>query len=155
MRVVEVDDAADPRLRDFLDLRDTQMRAAREPAEGFDVSAHFLEASSTTVGGPYDVSLVEGSITTPDDQERIREIRQSSRFLVSIGACATAGGIQALRNFADVEGFLAAVYATPEYVSTLATSTPISDHVPVDLELQGCPINKRQLLEVITALTYE
>jgi coenzyme F420-reducing hydrogenase gamma subunit len=113
--------------------------------------AHFLEASSATVEGPYDVSLVEGSITTAHDRERIREIREVSKFLISIGACATAGGIQALRNFADVEGFLAAVYATPEYVSTLATSTPISDHVAVDLELQGCPINKRQLLEVITA----
>jgi sulfhydrogenase subunit delta len=113
--------------------------------------AHFLEASSATVAGPYDVSLVEGSITTAHDRERIHEIRSASRFLISIGACATAGGIQALRNFADVEGFLAAVYATPEYVSTLSTSTPISDHVAVDLELQGCPINKRQLLEVISA----
>jgi sulfhydrogenase subunit delta len=116
--------------------------------------AHFLEASSATVAGPYDVSLVEGSITTAHDEERIREIREASKFLISIGACATAGGIQALRNFADMEGFLAAVYATPEYVSTLATSTPISDHVVVDLELQGCPINKRQLLEVITAFLH-
>jgi coenzyme F420-reducing hydrogenase gamma subunit len=113
--------------------------------------AYFLEASGATVAGPYDLSLVEGSITTAEDEERIREIRAASRFLVSIGACATSGGIQALRNFADVEGFLSAVYATPEYVSTLATSTPIAAHVPVDLELQGCPINKRQLLEVISA----
>jgi len=116
--------------------------------------AHFLEASSATVSGPYDVSLVEGSITTPEDAERIKEIREMSGALVSIGACATAGGIQALRNFADVEGFLAAVYANPEYVSTLSTSTPISDHVHVDFELQGCPINKRQLLEVISALLH-
>jgi coenzyme F420-reducing hydrogenase gamma subunit len=113
--------------------------------------AYFLEASGATVAAPYDLSLVEGSITTAADEERIREIRAASRFLVSIGACATSGGIQALRNFADVEGFLSAVYATPEYVSTLATSTPIAAHVPVDLELQGCPINKRQLLEVIGA----
>jgi coenzyme F420-reducing hydrogenase gamma subunit len=113
--------------------------------------AYFLEASGATVAGPYDLSLVEGSITTAEDEGRIREIRAASRFLVSIGACATSGGIQALRNFADVAGFLSAVYATPEYVSTLATSTPIAAHVPVDLELQGCPINKRQLLEVIGA----
>lgn len=113
--------------------------------------AYFVEASGATVAGPYDLSLVEGSITTAEDEERIRQIRAASRFLVSIGACATAGGIQALRNFADLDGFLAAVYATPEYVSTLATSTPIAAHVPVDLELQGCPINKRQLLEVFAA----
>jgi coenzyme F420-reducing hydrogenase gamma subunit len=113
--------------------------------------AYFLEASSATVGGPYDVSLVEGSITTPHDAERIHEVRRQSRALITIGACATAGGIQALRNFADVDGFTSIVYASPDYISTLATSTPISAHVPVDFELNGCPIDKRQLLEVIAA----
>jgi len=113
--------------------------------------AQFLEASSATVEGPYDVSLVEGSITTPHDAERIREVRASSRALITIGACATAGGIQALRNFADVEEFARIVYASPDYISTLATSTPISAHVPVDFELNGCPVDKRQLLEVINA----
>ena len=92
--------------------------------------------------GPYDLSLVEGSITTPHDAERIHKVRRQSKFLVTIGACATAGGIQALRNFADVNEFIAAVYAPPQYISTLATSTPISAHVKVDFELHGCPINK-------------
>ncbi|UCE32318.1 MAG: oxidoreductase [Burkholderiales bacterium] len=114
--------------------------------------AHFLEASSATIAGPYDLSLVEGSITTARDAERIRHIRRRSRRLVAIGACATAGGIQALRNFGDVRDFVAAVYARPDTIDTLATSTPISDHVPVDFELRGCPIDKRQLLEVISAL---
>jgi len=113
--------------------------------------AHFLEASREVVPGPYDVSLVEGSITTPEDAERIRHVREISRTLVTIGACATAGGIQALRNFADVAEFTRVVYARPEYVSTLATSTPIAAHVPVDFELHGCPIDRRQLLEVLTA----
>jgi coenzyme F420-reducing hydrogenase gamma subunit len=113
--------------------------------------AYFLEAGSAVVAGPYDVSLVEGSITTLHDAERIREVRTSSRVLVTIGACATAGGIQALRNFADVEEFTRLVYASPDYISTLQTSTPISAHVPVDFELHGCPINKHQLLEVISA----
>lgn len=113
--------------------------------------AHFLEASRATVRGPYDLSLVEGSITTPADVERIKNIRSISRFLVTIGACANAGGIQALRNFADVEGFLRIVYAEPRYIETLSTSTPVSAHVPVDFELQGCPINKYQLIEVLSA----
>ena len=113
--------------------------------------AQFAEASSAVVKGPYDLSLVEGSVTTPHDAERIREVRRVSRKLVTIGACATAGGIQALRNFASVEDFLSVVYASPEYVSTLETSTPISAHVNVDFELNGCPIDKRQLLEVISA----
>jgi coenzyme F420-reducing hydrogenase gamma subunit len=78
-------------------------------------------------------------------------VRSASRRLVTIGACATAGGIQALRNFADVQDFVSIVYAHPDYISTLATSTAISDHVAVDFELHGCPIDKHQLLEVIGA----
>ena len=116
--------------------------------------ASFLEASSAEVEGPYDLSIVEGSVTTPHDAERIQEVRRVSKALVTIGACATAGGIQALRNFADVEDFTRLVYASPEFVSTLATSTPISAHVPVDFELRGCPIDKGQLLEVITAFLH-
>ncbi|HEY5143977.1 MAG TPA: hypothetical protein VII98_10790 [Solirubrobacteraceae bacterium] len=114
--------------------------------------AHFLEATSAVQPGPYDLSLVEGSITTAADEQRIREIRSVSKRLVTIGACATAGGIQALRNFHDVDDFMAAVYASPQYISTLATSTPISAHVQVDFELHGCPIDRGQLLEVISAL---
>jgi coenzyme F420-reducing hydrogenase gamma subunit len=113
--------------------------------------AYFLEADRATVEGPYDVSLVEGSITTAHDAERIHEIRRSSRALITIGACATSGGIQALRNFADVHEFARVVYASPEYINTLATSTPIAAHVTVDFELRGCPVNKHQLLEVISA----
>jgi sulfhydrogenase subunit delta len=112
--------------------------------------SYFLEAG-TTASGDYDLSLVEGSVTTEHDAARIREIRARSRRLVTIGACATAGGIQALRNFADVEDFVSTVYASPEYISTLATSTPIRDHVSVDFELHGCPIDKGQLLELISA----
>ena len=122
-----------------------------ELPEAIEIS-HFLEATSASVEGPYDISIVEGSISTPEEAERIREIRRTSSKLIAIGACANAGGIQALRNFADVEEFVQAVYATPEYISTLDTSTPMSAHVPVDFELQGCPPNSQQVLEVITAL---
>ncbi|MGW3989202.1 NADH-quinone oxidoreductase subunit B family protein [Streptomyces sp. NPDC004830] len=113
--------------------------------------SHFLEASSAVTPGPYDLALVEGSVTTAADAERVRQVRAQSRSLVTIGACATAGGIQALRNFADVEEFTRAVYARPDYIDTLATSTPVSDHVDVDFELRGCPVDRAQLLEVITA----
>jgi len=114
--------------------------------------AYFLEASRAKVRGPYDLSLVEGSISTPRDGERIHQVRRASKRLVTIGACATAGGIQALRNFADVDEYAAHVYPSPGYLDVLARSTPISDHVPVDLELTGCPIDKGELLELITAL---
>jgi len=130
----------------LLDLEDELLQVA-----GAVDIAYFLEASRARLKGPYDVSLVEGSITTPQDAQRIRDVRRQSKFLVSIGACATAGGIQALRNFRNVKEFIAQVYARPEYIDTLATSTPVADHVRVDFELRGCPINKYQLLEVLSA----
>jgi len=114
--------------------------------------AYFLEATSRVRPGPYDVALVEGSITTPHDLERVQQIRQQSGFLITIGACATAGGIQSLKNWADHEEFMQCVYARPEFISTLATSTPIASHVQVDFELRGCPINRHQLVEVLAAL---
>jgi coenzyme F420-reducing hydrogenase gamma subunit len=116
--------------------------------------AYFPEASRAVVKGPYDLSLVEGSITTADDVERIQRVRRASKFLVTIGACATAGGIQALRNFKDVKEFISIVYARPDYIRTLDKSTPIAEHVKVDYELRGCPINKRQLVEVISAFLH-
>lgn len=113
--------------------------------------SQFLEATRHYEPGPYDLSIVEGSITTAEEKKRIHEVRKQSRYLVTIGACATAGGIQALKNFKDVSKFISIVYATPRYISTLNTSTAISEHVHVDFELRGCPINKFQLLEVIAA----
>jgi coenzyme F420-reducing hydrogenase gamma subunit len=113
--------------------------------------ANFAEASRAVQRGPYDLSLVEGSITTSHDAERIHQVRRASKRLVTIGACATAGGIQALKNFKNVKEFVSIVYASPEFISTLNKSTPIADHVFVDYELRGCPINKYQLLEVVSA----
>ena len=113
--------------------------------------ANFLEASRRVLPGPYDLTLVEGSVTTRHDAERIREVRRVSKFLVTIGACASAGGIQALRNWGDVTEYASLVYAHPEYLETLETSTPIAYHVPVDFELRGCPVNKAQLIEVVAA----
>jgi sulfhydrogenase subunit delta len=130
----------------LLDCEDELLGLAGEVA-----IAHFPEASRALQAGPYDLSLVEGSISTPDDAERIRKVREQSRTLVTIGACATAGGVQALRNFQGVAEFMSIVYARPDYISTLARSTAIADHVPVDLELRGCPVSKYQLLELINA----
>jgi len=114
--------------------------------------AYFPEATSVMEKGPYDIGLVEGSILTHHDAERIQQVRRSCRTLVTIGACATAGGIQALRNWKDVNEFIRAVYAKPDFISTLKMSTPIAEHVPADIELRGCPINKQQLIEVISAV---
>ncbi|CAB4878986.1 unannotated protein [freshwater metagenome] len=112
----------------------------------------FLEAGPAQMLDHYDISLVEGSITTAHDVERIRDVRARSGLLITLGACATAGGIQALRNTADIDACRSNVYARPEWLDTLATSTPIAAHVQVDHELRGCPIAKTELLATITAL---
>ena len=130
----------------LLDCEDQLLDIARQ----IDI-AYFPEAAKGDIDGPYDLSLVEGSVTTEHDAQRILEIRDMSKTLVTIGACATSGGIQALRNFSDVSEFTSIVYANPGYISTLETSTPISHHIDVDFELRGCPISKGQLIEVIDA----
>lgn len=114
--------------------------------------AYFLEARRQTLPPPYDIGLVEGSISTPEEEERIQQVRRDCRYLVTIGACATSGGIQALRNWADVAEYTRTVYAHPEYIATLETATPVAAHVFVDFELRGCPVNEYQLLELISAL---
>ena len=114
--------------------------------------AHFLEARRRVLPGPYDIALVEGSVTTQREAEHIKEIRNQVKTLVAIGTCATAGGIQALRNYTTIEDLALASYEHPEFLNTLPKSTPFSEHVRVDYELWGCPPNKYQLLEVIRAL---
>jgi coenzyme F420-reducing hydrogenase gamma subunit len=113
---------------------------------------YFVEARRYTEPGPYDISFVEGSITTPHEAERIQKIRRESKYVVAMGACTTAGGIQALRNWKNITDFAQTVYPHPEYLEILETSTPISQHVAVDFELRGCPVNKEQIYELIAAL---
>jgi coenzyme F420-reducing hydrogenase gamma subunit len=113
--------------------------------------AFFREATRRGLEGDFDMALVEGSISTPEQEGAIRDIRRRSRVLIALGACASHGGIQGLRNFGAIRSdtALAIVYASPQYVETLAKSRPASDYVAVDLELPGCPISKRQLLGVL------
>ena len=114
--------------------------------------AHFAEAGPVDPDAAVDIAFVEGSISTPEDAKRIQRVRANARFLVTIGACATAGGIQALRNLHDAREWVAGVYASPQYVSTLERVTPIAAQVKVDLELWGCPVSGRQVLAALRAL---
>jgi coenzyme F420-reducing hydrogenase gamma subunit len=120
-------------------------------AERVDI-AYFLEAIRRPLEGEFDIALVEGSIYTPEQEAYIRDIRQRSRFLITLGACAAHGGIQALRNFTQPDDYPRMVYALPQYVESLAKSQPAGDYVRVDLELQGCPISKQQLLRLLAQL---
>lgn len=130
----------------LLDLEDELLSLA----EAVDI-AYFREATSKDSKGPFDLSLIDGSITTAHDAERIRDVRRRSKHVVVLGACATVGGIQALRNFKDVKEFTSLVYARPEYIQTLEHSKGVAEYIPIDFELRGCPPNKRQLLEVVSA----
>lgn len=117
---------------------------------------HFAEAGPMDPEAAVDIAFVEGSISTPEEKERILKVRANSRFLVSIGACATSGGLQALRNFnADgARSWTEAVYAQPEFIASLDTATPIAEHVRVDLELWGCPVNTRQVFQAVQQLLF-
>lgn len=115
---------------------------------------HFAEAGPVNPEVPVDIAFVEGSITTPADLERIQAVRKNAKYLVTLGACATAGGLQALRNLASAREWAAAIYARPEHIASLDTSTPIARHVKVDMELWGCPVTSRQVLAALRALLF-
>jgi coenzyme F420-reducing hydrogenase gamma subunit len=116
--------------------------------------AYFPEVSRRLIRGPYDVSLVEGSVATPEARDQVHRIRERSRQVIALGACACGGGIQALRNFADARGMAAAVYPRPEAVAMLADATPLAAHIAVDAELHGCPVDRSQLLNLFSALVF-
>lgn len=113
---------------------------------------HFAEAGFVNPELPVDIALIEGSISTSHEVERIKKIRDNARYLITIGACATAGGIQALRNTAKHNEWMSSIYASPQWIATLDTSTAISNHVYVDWEIWGCPVNTQQVFAVIRSL---
>ncbi len=99
--------------------------------------SYFLEAQSVNEYGHFDVSFVEGSVSNREDEERIRDIRQRSKVLVAIGACAVSGGIQSVGNFEE-----------------LLKTRPIKDYVDVDYELAGCPISAHTLRDFLMTLLH-
>ncbi len=130
-----------------LDCEDVILEVAELVDIGF-----FREAVRADLAGEFDVALVEGSICTPEQEDEIRDIRARSRFLVCLGACASHGGIQALRNGGSTAEAVGVVYANAHTISILDRSRPASEYVKVDLELPGCPINKRMLLRVLAVM---
>lgn len=113
---------------------------------------HFAEAGKINLENPVDIAIIEGSISTPEEQINIQKIRKNSRYVITIGACATAGGIQALRNSVNYKNWMSSIYASPEYIKTLDTSTAIAEHIKVDWELWGCPVNTHQVMDAIYSL---
>ena len=115
---------------------------------------HFAEAGSVDENALVDIAIIEGSVSTPRDIARLKKIRNNSQYLLTVGACATSGGLQALRNMADTRQWIADIYANPSVINSLDKSTPIKDHIKVDLELWGCPVSTRQILTAVRALLF-
>ena len=96
--------------------------------------------------GEYDIALVEGSITRPEDEEWLREIRARSKRLVALGACATIGGINKLKNRFNIDDVKRYVYGNAADMAHLNTAPTkaLDEVVTVDWKVHGCPINNRE-----------
>ena len=106
----------------------------------FDVCLFYEAQSRNELPERVDVAFVEGSVSTPEELSTLRKLREIARFLVPIGACATSGGIQSLRN--DLDGdYVSEVYRNPDNLEILPESRPLRDFVKVDIEIPGCPVN--------------
>lgn len=118
-------------------------------AERFEI-LHFARLGRQAPEATVDIALVEGSVSTPADVERLQQVRAASRYLVALGNCATSGGLQSVRGLAlDGAQWLADLYPHPEWLELLDVPTPLADHVRVDLELWGCPVDGRQLARLL------
>ncbi len=113
---------------------------------------HFAEAGPVDTTQTVDISFVEGSLSTREDIQRIRQIRENSQYVITIGACATAGGLQALRNIADQGDWVPSVYARPEHISLLEKVMPVNEQIKVDFEINGCPVNTGQVTAAVRSL---
>ena len=102
----------------------------------------------------YDVAVVEGSLVRPEDIEEIQQIRKRARILVTIGACACLGGVNAIRNKRTLASLARDVYDGRQdgVFKTLPEASPVRSMVEVDYEIRGCPIDRDELLETLRSL---
>lgn len=121
---------------------------------------HFAEAGPLAEFAEVDLAIIEGSINTRHDIQRVVKLRSKAKYVISIGACAISGGVQALRNFTDAQQLLEWQHAVyPEATQTiinedLPTAKPISAYVKVDFEIPGCPINTVQILHALRSILF-
>jgi coenzyme F420-reducing hydrogenase gamma subunit len=113
--------------------------------------AYFPEAKRENIPGPYDIGLVEGAISSPEEVHKIKQAREDCGLLIAMGSCAVYGGLPALKNWNSLDQIKQAVYEQPQVIDTLETAMGIDSYVKVDAVLKGCPINKDELFELITS----
>ncbi|MFZ9035530.1 MAG: sulfhydrogenase subunit delta [Francisellaceae bacterium] len=121
---------------------------------------HFAEAGAVDEDAVVDIAIIEGSVNTRHDVDRIKKIRANSGYIIAMGACATTGGIQALRNNASVDEFniwIKDVY--PQHSDVVAkeeldTAKPVSAYIDVDFEIAGCPVSSQQMFAAVRQLLF-
>ena len=112
---------------------------------------NFREATSVR-RDDYDIAFIEGSISTPTCVERIKKIRENAKVLVTLGACASTGGLNMLKNFQPLDKVREYVYGDKAgYFDTLPVR-PVDQVVKVDYKVYGCPMDKADYLSVVKAL---
>lgn len=102
----------------------------------------------------YDIAIVEGSITRPEDEEKLRQIRERAKILIALGACATMGGINKLKNNFTMDEVRAEVYGKAGAMPHLNTTPTraLDEVVKVDLKIHGCPINNKEFAYILRGL---
>jgi sulfhydrogenase subunit delta len=100
----------------------------------------------------YDIAIVEGSITRDSDIPRLQKIRDTAKLLITLGACSTISGINALKNFQKKEEYQNDVYADAPTKFETATARAIHEVVTVDAFIPGCPIDTGEFVRVVKNL---
>lgn len=141
---------------DFAGCEGDQLQVANLEEKLLDILSHVEVASfrevATGHSDDYDIAFVEGSITTPKDQDRLRDIRAKAKVLVALGACATIGGVNCLKNFVEQDVCRDYVYGrNARWYATFA-AMPLSSVVTVDLEIHGCPIDRGEFARMVKEL---
>lgn len=105
-------------------------------------------------GDEYDIAIIEGSITRPEDEERLKAIRDRAGTLIALGACATTGGVNKLKNKFDLSDVKRCVYGNVLNMAHLDTAPTkaLDEVVKVDYMVHGCPINNKEFAYILRCL---
>ena len=99
-----------------------------------------------------DVAFIEGAFSRESDRAQLQKIRDHSKIVVALGACATTGGLNVLKNYRGIGRAMKTVYGEQAGWYETSPVQPIDRVIKVDLKIHGCPIPKQEFLEVVKSL---
>jgi len=97
----------------------------------------------------YDIAIVEGAISTDNDVKRIKKIRQTSKVLIALGACATIGGVNGVKNRTPLDVAKKRVYGEKADTVNTIQIMPVHKVVKVDYFIHGCPVYLPEIISVL------